>query len=199
MLSIRSAFLLAVTLSGLFMTACPGGGLFPKAKGPAVASAVPVAPAAPSAAPTPAPAVPGSIKGDWAAALEAAMSWGIGSALYEIEGQDIDASGQRDMTLSTDAWNFRFAAVSRPGQLLTVNISGTDKVVSQVIAGTAPYPTFKFTALGLDSPAAFRKAAVTGLDVRTNLFFDSRYGMVVYLFPGKNRLRLDAWTGEALN
>jgi hypothetical protein len=200
LLSIRSSFLLTVTLAGLFMTACPGGGLFPKPKTSGAASALPTAipSTVPSAAPTPPPILAGSLKGDWTQATKAAKSWAIDAALYEIEGQDIDANGQRDLTVPTDAWNFRFSSPSQPNQLLTVNISGVDKVVSQVATGPAPFTPYKFTDIGLDSPAAFRKAGATGLDVRVNVIYDPRYGMVVYLFPGINRLRLDAWTGETL-
>jgi hypothetical protein len=198
--SLRSSLLLFVTLAGLFMTACPGGGLFPKPKnsGSPASPASGAASAVPTAAPTAEAILSGSLKSDWTQASRAAGSWATDAQLYEIEGQTIDANGRRDTAKSAASWVYRFAAPSHQGQLLTVAITGKDQVISQVIAGTAPYPTFRLSAVGLDSPLAFSKASVTGTDVRVHVLNDQRYGVVVYLFPDKERLRLDAFTGEKL-
>jgi hypothetical protein len=198
--SLRSSLLLFVTLSGLFMTACPGGGLFPKPQNSSSPSAAAsgAASAAPTAAPTAEPLLAGSLKSDWVAANRAAATWAPDAQLYEIEGQGIDSSGQRDTTNADATWIYRFAAASRQGQLLTVGVNGKDQIISQVIAGSAPYQTFRLSAVGLDSPSAFRKAEVSGTDVRVNVLNDQRFGVVVYLFPDKERLRLDAFTGDKI-
>jgi hypothetical protein len=200
--SLRSSLLLFVTVAGLFMSACPGGGLFPKPKGSGSGSpaspASTVASAVPSAEPTAEAILAGSLKSDWTQASRAAGTWAPDPLLYEIEGQAIGTNGQRDTTASASTWIYRFSSATRAGQLLTVAINGKDQVISQVSSGTAPFQTFRLSAVKLDSPSAFSKAGVTSSSVKVNILNDARYGMVVYLFPDNDRLRLDAFTGDKL-
>lgn len=201
--SLRSSLLLFVAVAGLFMTACPGGGLFPKPKssgsGSPASPASSAASATPTAAPTVEPILAGSLKSDWTQASRAAGTWAPDPLLYEIEGQAIGTKGQRDTANTASTWIYRFSSLTRSGQLLTVAINGKDQVISQVSAGTAPFPTFRLSAVKLDSPSAFSKAGVTATSNRVDIVNDQRYGMVVYLFPDLDRLRLDAFTGDKLS
>jgi hypothetical protein len=198
-LSLRSSLLLTIAAASLFMTACPSGGLFPKPKTSGSATPASSVPSAvPSAGPTVEPLLAGSLKSDWTQASRAANSWATDAQLYEIEGQTIAANGQRTTTNAASTWVYRFSAATRPDQLLTIAINSNDRVISQINAGTAPYPTFRLSAVKLDSPSAFSKAGITSAETKVHIVNDSRYGMVVYLFPNQDRLRLDAFTGDKL-